>query len=187
MRKGRASIVHTGRCFLRPRGKRSERPETRECDGGLWVVLPLSHMRIVAVLVPSDPRTAKTGTLTQSTTTREPDSVHHLAPGGGEPETMGGQRTVWSADGCHLPPTISRAQHPPLYLLSLLRQPTKLLNEANSTSRRRLRELALGRVGRTRRSGSRNTRRRALRGPDQTPRHRSSRALNVARIPNTAE
>ena len=130
---------------------------------------------------------AKPGTLTQSTTTREPDSVHHLAPGGGEPETMGGKRTVWSADGCHLPPTISRAQHPPLYLLSLLRQPTKLLNEANSTSRRRLRELALGRVGRTRRSGSRNTRRRALRGPDQTPRHRSSRALNVARILNTAE
>ena len=82
------------------------------------------------------------------------------------------------------PPTISRAQHPPLYLLSLLRQPTKLLNEANSTSRRRLRELALGRVGRTRRSGSRNTRRRALSGgPDQTPWHRSSRALNVARFP----
>ena len=97
---------------------------------------------------------------------------------------MGGKRTVWSADGCPLPPTISRAQHPPLYLLSLLRQPTKLLNEANSTSRRRLRELALGRVGRTRRSGSRNTRRRALSGgPDQTPRHRSSRALNVARFP----
>ena len=40
---------------------------------------------------------------------------------------MGGQRTVWSADGCHLPPTISRAQHPPLYLLSLLRQRAKLL------------------------------------------------------------
>ena len=77
---------------------------------------------------------------------------------------------------------------PPLHFLSLLRQPTKLLNEANSTSRRRLRELALGRVGRTRRSGSRNTRRRALSGgPDQTPRHRSSRALNVARILNTAE
>ena len=140
-------------------------------------------MRIVAGVVPSDPRTAKTGTLTQSTTTREPDSVHHLAPGGGEPETMGGQRTVWSADGCHLPPTISRAQHPPLYLPSLVRQPAELLNEANSTSRRRLRELALGRVGRTRRSGSRNTRRRALRGPDQTPWHRSSRALNVARFP----
>ena len=62
-------------------------------------------------------------------------------------------------------------------------QGPRLLNEANSTSRRRLRELALGRVGRTRRSGSRNTRRRALRGPDQTPRHRSSRALNVARFP----
>ena len=39
-------------------------------------------------------------------------------------------------------------------------------------------------MGRTRRSGSRNTRRRALSGgPDQTPRHRSSRALNVARFP----
>ena len=64
---------------------------------------------------------------------------------------------------------------------------SKYQKEANSTSRRRLRELALGRVGRTRRSGSRNTRRRALRGPDQTPRHRPSRALNVARILNTAE
>ena len=93
-------MVLTGLRFLRPRGKRSERPESRECDGGRRVVVPLSHMRIVAVVVPSDPRTAKPGTLTQSTTTREPDSVHHLAPG-----LVGGRMP--------LPPTTSRAQHPP--------------------------------------------------------------------------
>ena len=57
------------------------------------------------------------GTLTQSTTTREPDSVHHLAPGGGEPETMGGKRTVWSADGCpYRQLYIARATHPPHYI-----------------------------------------------------------------------
>ena len=85
-----------------------------------------------------------------------------------------------------MPPTahyIARATPPTISSLSS--SPTcQVVKRANSTSRRRLRELALGRVGRTRRSGSRNTRRRALSGgPDQTPRHRSSRALNVARFP----
>ena len=88
--------------------------------------------------------------------------------------------------GGRMPPTahyIARATPPPT-IFSLSSSPTcQVVKRANSTSRRRLRELALGRVGRTRRSGSRNTRRRALRGPDQTPRHRSSRALNVARFP----
>ena len=92
--------------------------------------------------------------------------------------------------GGRMPPTahyIARATPPTISSLSS--SPTcQVVKRANSTSRRRLRELALGRVGRTRRSGSRNTRRRALSGgPDQTPRHRSSRALNVARILNTAE
>ena len=64
------------------------------------------------------------------------------------------------------------------------RHPISVIPTIDNSSRRRLRELALGRVGRTRRSGSRNTRRRALSGgPDQTPWHRSSRALNVARFP----
>ena len=87
--------------------------------------------------------------------------------------------------GGRMPPTahyIARATPPTISFLSS--SPTcQVVKRANSTSRRRLRELALGRVGRTRRSGSRNTRRRALRGPDQTPRNRSSRALTVARFP----
>ena len=121
--------------------------------------------------------------MTQSTTTREPDSVHHLAPGGGGARDHG--RTENGLVGGRMPPTahyIARATPPTISSLSS--SPTcQVVKRANSTSRRRLRELALGRVGRTRRSGSRNTRRRALRGPDQTPRHRSSRALNVARFP----
>jgi hypothetical protein len=115
----RTSIVLTGLRFLRPRGKRSERPETRECDGGRRVVVPLSHMRIVAVIVPSDPRTAKPGTLTQSTTTREPDSVHHLAPGGGGSQRPRAERERFGrrTDAPYRP--LYRARNTPHYIFSL--------------------------------------------------------------------
>ena len=89
------------------------------CGGGRRVAVPLSHMRIVAGVVPSDPRTAKPGTLTQSTTTREPDSVHHLAPGGGGARDH--ERKENGLVGGRMPPTahyIARATPPTISSLS---------------------------------------------------------------------